>query len=378
VQHKLRTAIPLDFIPKTRRLTKEELEDRKLFWAALDKRTNLDENGTPNEELKEEKLKEKIFALRSVIFALSRSRINRVFVERLLESFPGLNSRDGRKIECIKDFAEYVKYAPLDNALRAVVFYAEHGMWGTCNDWADELEDEIMDLLMLKYTGKLCNGEKKMKVHDGGCIKRLIIKYRHILIEAIRNVMVKVHKEDYNVRNCHKPKETENDSESDLEDFDAKMTPLRKSKKGLVDLVKAEQDKHGFFGYLGMYKGHPSLQGSALVTPPPKSAAKKPEDPYFAWFNAKCLAGEIQSFEDIQRLAEAELSVVRKINLFIGAAQEERNAMMTEDSIHESHLSLDLATDEHELDVCTFLYRWDSVILTISDFYVYTFFFTEA
>jgi hypothetical protein len=155
VQHKLRTAIPLDFIPKTRRLTKEELEDRKLFWAALDKRTNLDENGTPNEELKEEKLKEKIFALRSVIFALSRSRINRVFVERLLESFPGLNSRDGRKIECIKDFAEYVKYAPLDNALRAVVFYAEHGMWGTCNDWADELEDEIMDLLMLKYTGKL-------------------------------------------------------------------------------------------------------------------------------------------------------------------------------------------------------------------------------
>jgi hypothetical protein len=333
-------------------LTKDELEDRKLFWNALDKRTNLDENGTPSEELKEEKLKQKIFALRSIIFALCRSRINRVFVARLLENFPDLTTRDGRKIECIKDFADYVKYAPLDNALRAVVFYAEHGMWGTCNDWADELEDEIMDLLMLKYTGKLCNGDKKMKVHDGGCIKRLIIKYRHILIEAIRNVMVKVHKEDYNVRNCHKPKESENDSDSDAEGLDVKMTPSHKSKKGLVDLVNAEQGKHGFFGYLGVYKGHPSLQGSALVTPPPKTAPLKTDDPYFAWFEAKCRAGQIQSFEDIQRLAEAESAVVRQ-NLSEAAPQPHNT--VTEDVLDDSQLSLNLGAEKHDIDVRTFL-----------------------
>lgn len=313
------TAIPLDFIPKVRRLTDQELEDRKLFWSALDKRTNDEEHGTPNEELKDKKLKEKIFGLRTIVFALCRSRINRFFAAKLQENFPTVKTRDGRPIECIKDFAEYVKYSPLNNDLRAIVFYAEHGMWGTCNDWADELENEIMGLLMLKYTGKLCTGEKKMKVHDGGCIKRLIVKYRHILIETIRNVMVKVHKEDYNVRNCHKPKEEGKENESDSEeDYDSK-NPSQKSKKGLVDLVSAEQDKHGFFGYLGMYKGHPNLEGHAPVTPPPKTATAKPEDPYFAWFDEKFRAGKIQSFEDIQRLAEAEIASVRR-NLFLTPA----------------------------------------------------------
>ncbi len=310
------TEIPLDFIPKKKNFSDKELEDRKLFWAALDKRVTED-HGKPTPDLKEENLKKKILGLRSIVYSLSGSRINRYFAEKIGEAYPDLKLKDGRSIECIKDFAYYVKHAKSGADLREKAFYAMYGMWGTGNEWANVVESEIMDLLMLKYTGLLADGTQKEKVHEGGCFKDRTVKYKNILLEVIKNALMKYHKENILVRNYHKPpeKKQRNENTDDTTDSEEEEAPklVPKSKRAPISIDDAKGDEDGFFGgYLAKLSGHKDEPLLPAVTPAPKPQAQEAENPYVAWLQAKLLGGEIGGFEDIKRLAETELNGVKR------------------------------------------------------------------
>ena len=343
-QNKLYTNVPLDFVPKNKSLSKTQLDDRVVYWDALDKRTGNDK-GEPSAELKGDKLKEKIFGVRDITFSLCKSRINRFFRQQMNERFLDLHLKDGREVTCIKDFAEYVKHAPSGNELREQLFFALHGLWGTANEWADDVEDEIMELFSLRYTAKLCNGLTKQKICKGGCFKTLAVKYRHIQCEPIKNAAIKYHQECVYVRDKVTPKtEDPGDHYPDIVDLDDTTAGI--NKKGLIKLHNATDRTHGFFGYLGIFAGHPSCEElEQAVTPAAKptfpNSAFYPEDTpensvYFSWFRKKMQDQDIKSFSDIARLASEEVFA--------------RNGQDSVSTPAASSIMLSFSGDENDLD----------------------------
>ena len=152
------TEIPLDSITKNQKLSENQLEDRKLFWNALDKRVGTGKGG-PHDDLKGENVKQKMFGVSEIVFMLCGSRIDRALARSASERYHDLRLPSDCHIEGVWDFAEYVWKSVSSNDLRNNLFFALYGAWGTMNDWADEAESEIMDLLGLRYTDKLSSGK---------------------------------------------------------------------------------------------------------------------------------------------------------------------------------------------------------------------------
>ena len=291
-KEKFYTPTPLDFVPRNRKLTDSQLEVRLMHWTVLDRRTDGKRN-TPDEALRGQKFRDKINQLRDTTYALLGSRIDRHFEHEMTERYGQLCNRHGQRILNPRDHSTHVKLEPkMTIVLRGQSFFALHGIWGTRNDWADVPEEEVLDKFGLSHKPTLSDGTTPTKNTKGGWAKTLAARKKEIACEPIQNNLRIYHCEGIFVR--HKCKHKKEDKKE--------VTRLL-NKRGLVKLVEATFEEHGFCGYLGLYEGHPDL-----VEKPKKQEEKNQakEDHLLAWFQRKRKSGEITGFGDIAKLARLE------------------------------------------------------------------------
>jgi hypothetical protein len=280
-----------DFIP-VRELTPAGLNSRYLEWSALDKR--IAGQGTPTEQLNIEDFKKRLHAFRQLVCALAEPRINKHFAAQFLARFPDF----GKPIASVDDFSHYCAVTPNSKELREQAAFAFHGLWGKGNRWAIPMEQQIMDLLQIKYKPHLTNGKTKRKIHQTACIGGCIVRKRGMMVlDKGRSVSKRSKREAFCVK--------------DHNVGDLKLNGEKKKKpatlpKGIVKIVEARVGTHGFDGFLGLCSGHELLETDVPATPVKKPEVEDSEESPLVAFAKKQAALGITSLADFSKAALEE------------------------------------------------------------------------
>ena len=141
-----------------------------------------------------------------------------------------------KEVRNFADFAGYIRQLTnMTKEIREMVFFVLHGMWEKSNPFLAELEKELLVVLGWEYTKYLVDGTEKERNHDGGCVKRILVKLKNRMLECVKNAMKGQHKEAIMVRRPARPA------------------------KDLKIIKEVHVGKHGYSGLLGLFETHPDL-----------------------------------------------------------------------------------------------------------------------
>lgn len=133
-----------------------------------------------------EDFEKRLMAVRMGALKWGSARIEAIFKDKINKQYPAVLV-NGRAIECSQDFCDVIKLGPWDNTLRGMVSFAQHEMWGDSNQDSVNLEHEFREIIRVKFTGYLSNGEPPKKLHKGRCFSQLFVKVKNMMIGKIRN-----------------------------------------------------------------------------------------------------------------------------------------------------------------------------------------------
>lgn len=237
------------------------LEDRYAHYkTALDKRDEQERQSSSVPKISMIDFGSYLSSIRAGVWHWGVARIEAYFVTKLTEQFPALQV-DGRDIESVNDFVNWIKIGPWNKEMRAVVFFAQDEMWGGGNNqWACNLEREFCSLFRIKFTGKRSNGSRQKRQTKGNCCAALFVKAKgSAIVDKIRNCTRRAHKEALYSRN-EKMKVSEPISLAENES--AKKSSVPK----VLMREEASLEVHGFIGKIGFCDGHERFHAPAMVS----------------------------------------------------------------------------------------------------------------
>ena len=258
------TVIPLDFLPVEAKSKKEALEGRLAECRAFDKRHGNNSAVSIGIDTTE-KIQARLDNVKELVKMYGKPRIIRYFGCQFQQAFPdfrfgGVNT--GRKVQSLDDFCEALRSVPFDNAMRYMVWWALHGLWEKNNAWAIPLEEAVLKTLRWQYSGFYCDGSKKARVHQGGCIKAQLVVAKNSCLAKIKDVLARLHKVAIYAR-CPPKITTEsivkkkNDRSKKIQDsltrngkYPKKVAPIQ------LEWRVATKEGDGFYGFLGFFEGH--------------------------------------------------------------------------------------------------------------------------
>ena len=254
------TLMPNNFIPLYSKLKPTDkdptpLEDRFRHIQALDKR--FDSSRGTFAGITIEEFARRLTDLRAAIVKLANAKVEEYMVENTKREYPSLRINN-REIESCSDICDIIRKGPWDKPIKALAYYAIVGLWGENNQFAINMEKEICDLLRIKFSGFLSNGEAPSKNHKGKCISANIVKVKGTKVQTIRNCCRNRWHEAPMHRNERKKLEDSSGS--------ADGSGEGKSESKLIKMEEATVETHGFHGKMGIFIGHPSHAPSVVAS----------------------------------------------------------------------------------------------------------------
>jgi hypothetical protein len=161
-----------------------------------------------------EALKARLLGARSLIRKLGKSGIDNYYSNQVASKFPSLTI-DGHSINAVRQ-AKKVYLKLMDFKLKSeFAAFTLNGCWNG-NEWATDMEREVMDLLEWKYKDFYSNGETKERDTMGGTIRRLLVKKKGTMLETFHNYLKKTEKRSFFVKDFSRKRSLE-DSEVPVE-----------------------------------------------------------------------------------------------------------------------------------------------------------------
>jgi hypothetical protein len=243
-----KSIFPRDYLVDKLNLTKNQLDRRFQYAGGRDifnKNKSINENGEkppmpppPEGVGYSADFEIRIAGLRFFFIDLGTVRVKKTFIIRLHQHVPDLEH-----IKSVEDFLFWLSNVKCDNAIRGIVVTVLHRMWGSQLFLA--MEREIMTKYCIEYNNYLVDkGTNCPTNRQSGFIKKLITRVKHtVILERVRKVTLDRHGEI-----CYE-----------------RHVSLARAGPGIVHVLKATVEKHGFNGYLGVKLGH-SLQVEAEET----------------------------------------------------------------------------------------------------------------
>lgn len=133
-------------------------------------------------------LKMRLVALREITIRMGDTGINAFFEKRVEESFPDFTFDGKQRVKTIKDVLKAYRRGLTDDAMLIWVFGT---VWGTGNDWATDLEHELMEFFCLRYNGDYANNVIKAREAKGGNIRAVLVKKKQGMLETIKKAVFK-------------------------------------------------------------------------------------------------------------------------------------------------------------------------------------------
>lgn len=227
------------------------IESRMRHIKALDRRLPDEVATSAFPPITVEQFKKRLCSLRDGIYRWGGQRIKEIFIENLSEKYPHLRLQ-GRGLTSVTAFCKFVRLGPWDDTMRAIVHYAQDGMWESDNKWSINLEKELADLLAITWSGAHANElHKPERNTDGNCFHHLFVKRKASLCTRIRDTTKRTWLEAIYARQPA-----------------ARESYLNKNKSQIpkvVEYIKIEFCVSGFRGILGYCTGHPKLKKPRLV-----------------------------------------------------------------------------------------------------------------
>ena len=229
--------------------------------------------------------------MRDSVVGFVKPRLDRLAVVHLNTYDPDYTFAGGRKVTSMDDFDEAILHEPWDNAQRGRVDFIQNGMWGPSNQLCLTLTNTVQKLFKISYTSHLCNGTKPKKAHQGGSIKKAIVRIKgSAIVNRVRNKTRMAHKEILYRRN------------HDITDS-----------KHVAHMIDSTVPLYGFNGRIGLCHGHVMLfqitfnnslenAKNMLRTPTGKGTRPDPQAPakdlFAKWLAEKQSAGRTLAPED--------------------------------------------------------------------------------
>lgn len=148
----------------------------------------------------DEALKQHLTDFRLLVGKLGKACAESFLKTQCAEQFPDV-THGQKKVDSFKHALK--AYHELQDSEKKKKFarFVMHEVWGS-NDYATEVEEEILDLVKWKYhSGKLCNGTPREREAKGGNIRLLLVKKKTGLVEKFSNNLKETELLTYYVRN---------------------------------------------------------------------------------------------------------------------------------------------------------------------------------
>lgn len=317
--------MPIDFLSRNASFPIKETDaigDRlKHAHDVFDKRENTQE---APQHINEENLKVRISKFRELVLTMGVNKIEDVAVGKFNLEFPKYVFAGHRKVNSISDFAEAYRLGPNNRTMRKMVNFFLHIMWGSNNRWAVDMEDEIMKELNMEYKQDRVGGKTRRR-HRGGCIKSILVKKKSGLLEPIKTAGKKKHKEVIYLRG------------KTYDESGQLILP-----EGVLKMISADEEVHGFDGFLGICEGH---VGAVAFADTPKTP-KGEEYPIVDWVKEMLQSKLIHQEDDL---------ILQKKEIYWLLARDEKvnPNLDPEDLDPKDHNLEDIFANEDEDDLPT-------------------------
>lgn len=242
------TEWPVDFIPQTHipKIHPDKdptpIESRMQFIHSLDRRLPEERENTDFPTMNIEDFGKRLSSLRDATYSWGGQRVKEIFVEKMLAKFYGEEELllGGRKMRNHHDFCTIIKNGPWNDKMRAMVHYAQDGMWETNNRWSIQLEAEYAAMLGIKWSEKHSNvNYQEERSTEGNCAHHLFVKNKTSLVTRFRNTTKRAWLEAIYAREP------------------AKNETVKPSKiPRVIDHIKTTNALSGFVGWIGYCEGH--------------------------------------------------------------------------------------------------------------------------
>ena len=264
-------------------------------------------------------LKGNVQSMKSFAVEVAKTGVNKYYSEAFNQAYPGFTFKKGgriRHVTSLLDFNDALKQNTYGKEMRSMAFFTLHTVWGANNEWAIDLEQEILNHLQMEYSGKRFDGSVMVRNHRGGCFKAIGVAQKNSMLKPTKKCLKERHQEGLCRRNrtgliatkvdgngveiCddtfddsifNEDSDTENSDDSDDEgpeedtEEEEKKTKSKKKKKkkksitppkALRKVLLANETYHGIQdGYILVFEDHPSLAAEKSLPPPGLSTPKK-------------------------------------------------------------------------------------------------------
>lgn len=160
--------------------------------------------------------------------------------------FPHVKLANGSPIATFDDVCTYVRTTRLSQEMRELVGFVVHHLWGPSNSCLLKIESHVMDMLEIQYSNENIDDRivvpgmelpplKREKRHDGGFVKKALVRKKGELSKSVAKEFVTVYKEVLYVR----------------------IPKIWKARKEVLYCVKSTQGPQRFVGAIGICGGHP-------------------------------------------------------------------------------------------------------------------------
>jgi hypothetical protein len=156
--------------------------------------------------------------------------------------------------------------------MRAVVHYAQEGMWDASNTWAITLEEEFTMMLGIRFSSQRADPNNVPKrITQGNCAHYLFVKSKGTLVATIRNTTRRAWREAIFARRPIKDKQEPLPSTTHKEKDNKIPRILHYEHVMRQSYMERASDGEGFFGgIIGYCEGHPKLVKPAAVPTTPE------------------------------------------------------------------------------------------------------------
>lgn len=246
------TEWPIDFIPQTHIPKSHPIKDptpiesRMQFIHSLDRRLPAERENTEFPALTIDEFGKRLSSLRDATYSWGGQRVKEIFVKNMLAKFDGEDELllGGRKMRNHHDFCTIIKNGPWNDKMRAMVHYAQDGMWESNNRWSIQLEVEYAAMLGIKWSEKHSHvNYQEERRTEGNCAHHLFVKNKTSLVTRFRNTTKRLWLEAIYAR-----EPTKNDT----------VKPSKIPR--VVEYIKTTYALSGFIGWIGKCEGHATLK----------------------------------------------------------------------------------------------------------------------
>jgi len=196
--------------------------------------------------------------LKEYVDRQARGKIDEYFAEHFNQKFPDFTP--GMRYTATRQIVEAhaVMVPPLTKQMASAIHYSMVEMWGPGNLWSRKMEQDVMHLLGLQYSGGSCNEKKKQRNFNGGWISQVFVDRKNAMFDQVRR--------NGRIRFREYPCSRKSKGTQDF----------KKDKPKPLMMAARNKEVHGYNGWVKICEGHPeapSLVGAVTATEVQQQAA---------------------------------------------------------------------------------------------------------